>query len=172
MTGSCDDIQQYLNIVDGNFDKKEVINESKTVDLGISTGGASVGQVFHFEEGIKWARIIEEEGDHWLIEHGIVEYPAEMTEYISKFDLKSMINDGMMVLQENSEEIGDTTDALFESIDSDEENFDDYINRVDRYLLVNENRESHEYSYDWREALSEGKTPQEAADEAILFEVI
>jgi hypothetical protein len=43
---SARDIKNYLNIIEGNFDKKV---DTSVVDLGIHTAGASVGNTYLFE---------------------------------------------------------------------------------------------------------------------------
>lgn len=165
MTGSSDDIKEYLNIIEGNFPVKENNDENIPIDLGISTAGAVIGQLYLYDNGLRWVKLTEEEENHWLIEHGFLEYEADSTEYISKHDMTVMIRSGEMNLLENlSEEI-----ILEESLTLDD-GFDDFIDSIERYLLVNESKETVDFEYDWHNAWSEGKTPVETAEEAILLE--
>jgi len=166
MTGSSDDIQEYLNIIDGNFPVKESNNENTSIDLGISTAGAVVGQLYLYDNGLRWAKLVEDEENHWLIEHGFLEYEKDSTEYISKHDMTTMIRSGDMNLLETS------TDNIIleESLTLDDVEFDNFMDKVERYLLVNESKESTDFEYDWHDAWTEGKTPVETAEEAILLE--
>lgn len=167
MTGSSDDIQEYLNIIEGNFPKNEQINENTSINLGVSTAGAVIGQSYLFENGLRWATLKEEDENHWLIEHGFLEYEADSEEYISKHNMSVMIRSGEMTLMENAytEET-----ILEESLTLEDDGFEDFMDGVERYLLVNEGRESFDFEYNWSDAWSEGKTPLESAEEAILLE--
>ena len=165
--GSSDDIKEYLNIIDGKFPIKESSDGNTLVSLGVSVGGATPGQTYMFDSGSRWATIIEEGEDHWLIAHGFLEYEADSEEYISKYDMTNMIRSGEMNLMEESLA---ETDILEESLTLDNE-FNMYMDKVDRYLLINEDREATDFDYDWSDAWSEGKTSIEAAEDAILSEV-
>ena len=165
MTGSSDDIKEYLNIIEGNFPINESKDDNTPIDLGISTAGASMGQLYLYDNGLRWAKLVEDEENHWLIEHGFLEYEADSAEYISKRDMTNMIRSNEMIL---SEEIKDI-DILEESLTLDD-GFDDFMENIDRYLLINENKESVDFEYDWHNAWSEGKTPVETAEEAMLLE--
>lgn len=167
MTGSSDDIKEYLNIIEGNFPVKENINEDKSIDLGLSTAGAVVGQLYLYDNGLRWAKLMEEDENHWIIEHGFLEYDADSVEYITKYDMTVMIRSGEMNLSENSIEETLLEESL---ILDDDDGFDDFMDSVERYLLVNESKETVDFEYDWRNAWSEGKTPVETAEEAILLE--
>lgn len=166
MSSSCNDIQEYLNIIEGNFPINESKNENASIDLGTSTAGASIGQSYLYENGLRWTKLINDEGNHWLIEHGFLEYNADSTEYISKYDLTVMIRSGDMILLEDVQ-LEET--ILEESLTLDD-NFNKFMDGVERYLLINEGRESFDFEYDWSDAWSEGKTPLESAEEAILLE--
>ena len=167
MSESAGDIQEYLNILQGNL-SKESITENQIIDLGISTAGAEVGQTYIFEEGIRWAKIISEKEDHWQIEHGLREHESDDVDYLSKYDMTKMIRSGEMVLTEFEE---NDLDELFENFDEEFENeFTIFMEKVDRYLLINYSRESKDFEYLWEEAWKEDKLPNEAADEAVIFE--
>jgi len=166
MTGSSDDIQKYLNIIEGNFPINESKNENLTIKLGMSTAGAEVGQLYIYDNGLRWTKLVEEADNHWGIEHGYLEYEADSTEYISKYDMTEMIRSGEMTLLENIQD----EDVILEELITLDDGFDDFMNGVERYLLVNEGRESFDFDYNWSNAWSEGKTPLESAEEAILLE--
>ncbi len=87
---SAGDIQEYLNILQGNL-SKESITENQIIDLGISTAGAEIGQTYVFEEGIRWAKIISEKEDYWQIEHGLREHESDDIDYLSKYDMTKTI---------------------------------------------------------------------------------
>lgn len=161
---SAADIIKYLDIVDGNL-PSEQLTEGTSVHLGILTEGAVVGSSYTFNNGLRWAKITEEHGDHWLIECGLLEHEPDGTEYISKHDLASMIRQNDMILQEDQE-----LDLLSESIDEGEAAFNEFIASVDRYLLVNYMKESMDFDYPWKIAWAENKIPSEAVEEAILLE--
>ena len=164
---SAGDIQEYLNILQGNLSKEGII-ENQIIDLGISTAGAEIGQTYVFEEGIRWAKIISEKDDHWQIEHGLREHESDDVDYLSKYDMTKMIRSGEMILTEFEE---NDLDELFENFDEEfEDEFTIFIEKVDRYLLINYDRESMDFEYLWEEAWKEDKLPNEAADEAIIFE--
>lgn len=164
---SAADIIKYLNIIDGN-PSSERLTEGTDIHLGILTEGADVGLSYIFDNGLHWAKITEEHGDNWLIECGLLEYEADIIEYISKHDMASMIRQNEMILQENQE--NQENDILSESINEGDEEFDKFINGVDRYLLVNYMKESKDLDYPWKIAWAENKIPSEAAEEAILLE--
>ena len=117
---------------------------------------------------LHYPKLVENEENHWLIDHGFLEHKADSTEYISKHDMAVMIRSGEMnLLEENSSE----TLILEESLTLESNNdFEDFIKSVDRYLLINENKESSDFEYNWQNAWSEGKNPIETAEEAILLE--
>lgn len=165
--GSSDDIKEYLNIIDGKFPLKENDGNETSIELGVSIGGAMAGQTYVFDNGARWATIMEEADEHWLLEHGFLEYEADSTEYISKYDMTNMIRSGEMSLMEDNLI---ETDILEESLSINDGEFNVYMEKVDRYLLVNEGRESDEFDYDWSDAWSEGKSSLEAAEDAILSE--
>lgn len=164
---SAGDIQEYLNILQGNL-SKEVVAEDQIIDLGISTAGAEVGQTYIFENGIRWAKIISEKDDHWQIEHGLIEHESDDIDYMSKYDMTKMIRSGEMILTEVEE---DDLDELFENFDEEiEDEFTIFMEKVDRYLLINYSRESKDFEYLWENAWKEEKLPNEAADEAVILE--
>ena len=161
---SAGDIQEYLNILQGNL-SKEAVTENQIIDLGISTAGAEVGQIYIFDNGIRWAKIISEKDDHWQVEHGLLEYESDDIDYISKYNITKMIRSGEMILTE------DDLDELFESFDEEfEDEFTIFMEKVDRYLLINYSKESKDFEYLWEEAWKEEKFPNEAADEAVILE--
>ena len=169
MTGGGTDIQEYLNIIEGNFPAKNESGTSTPIDLGVATAGASIGQMYFYDNGLRWAKIISEEDNFWQIEHGFLEYNADSVDYISKYDMTDMIRSGDMILNEN---ITEPTEILEESFILDDlSDLDIFMEKVEHYLFKNENREIDEYNYDWKAAWSEGKTAVEAAEEAILLEV-
>lgn len=164
---SAGDIQEYLNILQGNL-SKEIVTENQIIDLGISTAGVEVGQTYIFDNGVRWAKIINENDNHWQIEHGFLEHESDDVDYISKYDITKMIRSGEMILTEVEE---DDFDELFESYDEEvEDEFTIFMEKVDRYLLINYKRESKDFEYLWEEAWKEEKLPNEAADEAVIFE--
>lgn len=164
---SAGDIQEYLNIIQGNL-SKEVVTENQIIDLGISTAGAEVDQTYIFENGIRWAKIISEKDDHWQIEHGLIEHESDDIDYMSKYYMTKMIRSGEMILTEVEE---DDFDELFESFEEEiEDEFTIFMEKVDRYLLINYNRESKDFEYLWEESWKEEKLPDEAADEAVILE--
>lgn len=164
---SAGDIQEYLNILRGNL-SKEVVTENQIIDLGISTAGAEIGQTYVFEEGIRWAKIISEKDDYWQIEHGLLEHESDDVDFMSKYNMTKMIRSGEMVLTEFEE---NDLDGLFESVDEEfEDEFTIFMEKVDRYLLINYERESTDFEYLWEEAWKEDKLPIEAADEAVILE--
>lgn len=169
MTGGGDDIQGYLNIIEGKFpDNKESATDT-SVDFGVATAGAVPGNMYIFDNGLRWTKILQEDEDYWQIEHGFLEYNADSVEYISKYDMTEMIRSGDMVLTENREE---KSEILEESLSLDDgPEFDIFMEKVERYLFINEDRDVDEYDYDWNSAWSDGKTPVDAAEEAILLEV-
>jgi len=164
---SCDDIQEYLNIVQGNFPINESQNDDDSVSFGVSTAGAIAGDTYIYDNGLRWAQLVEEEENHWFIRNGFLEYSADTEEYISKHDMTSMIRSGDMVLFE--EDASDDV-LLEETLSLEDGKFDDFMNNVERYLLINEGRETFDFDYEWSDAWLEGKTPSESADEAILLE--
>ena len=166
--GSSDDIQEYLNIIDGKFPMKENSENDSSIELGVSIGGAMSGQTYLFDSGTRWATIMEEIDEHWLLEHGFLEHNADSVEYVSKYDMTNMIRSGDMHLLEDTVA---ETDILEETLSLNNGEFNMFIEKIDRYLLINEGRESTEFDYDWSDAWSEGKSPLEAAEDAILSEV-
>ncbi len=165
---SAGDIQEYSKIIQGKLPNEEIIAENQIIDLGISTAGADVGQTYIFDNGIRWAKIISEKDDHWQIEHGLLEYESDDIDYISKYDITKMIRSGEMILTEVAE---DDLDELFETYDEEiEDEFTIFMEKVDRYLLINYERESKDFEYLWEEAWKQDKQPIEAADEAVIFE--
>lgn len=165
MKESSADIQQYLKVIQGNFGEKEQLDENHIINLGVATGGAELGDRYSFENGLRWLQIIEESDQFWLIEHGYVEYEADTRELLSKHDLARMISRGEMVF-EKFEEFDD--DLLLESFNNDE--FDIFMESVDKYLLVNYQIESQFIGYSWKEAFERGLSPNQAVEEAILLE--
>jgi len=165
MTGSSDDIKDYLNIIQGNFPIMEE-KQSPSISFGISTADADIGQLYLFENGLRWAKIINEVDNHWIIEHGFLEYEADSTEYISKMEMTSMIRLNEMVKTIEEERV----DILEETLNMHDTDYDDYMNKIERYLLINENRETFEFDYDWKNAWSTGKDPIETVEDAILME--
>jgi len=164
---SAGDIQEYLNILQGNL-SKEVVTENQIIDLGISTAGAEVGQTYVFDNGVRWAKIINENDNHWQVEHGLLEHESDDVDYVSKHDMTKMIRSREMILTEVEE---DDLDELFESFDEEfEDEFTIFMEKVDRYLLINYSRESKDFEYLWEDAWKEDKLPNEAADEAVIFE--
>jgi hypothetical protein len=164
MKESAKDIQQYMNIIDGNFGDRPLVTES-SVDCGIHTAGAGIGDTYLFENGIRWARIIKEEGNYWLLECGLLEYDADDEIYLSKRDMTDMIVSGEMILEEI---ISSSEQILVES--TNDNGFEPFLEGVNRYLLKNVLRESDEFEYNWRDAYNNGLTPIEAAEEAIFLE--
>ena len=61
-------------------------------------------------------------------------------------------------------------DILEESLKSSSLYFQEYLTKVNRYLLVNENKEIGDYDYDWDDAFQRRLSPIEAVDEAIILE--
>lgn len=164
MTESAADIIKYSNIIAGNISKEE-ITEGSEIDLGISTRGADVGNAYTFDGGLCWIRIISEEDDHWKVEHGLLEHAATDTTYISKNDMTDMLRSGEMVFS-----IIDEVDILEESLQTEDFYLDEFLTKVDRFLLINENKEVDNFDYDWNDAFNRGLSPLEAVDEAIILE--
>ena len=162
MKESAADIQKYLDILQGNLRQpKKQINEHKIVDLGVATGGVEVGQTYTFDNGVRWANILNEENEHWLIEYGFIEHSADSQEYISKHDMAVMVGRGEMILHEKE-------DVLLEN-DEKNSGFEIFMERVNRYLLLNYDSESDNFSFDWNKAYESGLSPHEAADEAYIL---
>lgn len=166
MKESAADIQKYLDIIEGKDDDKPTSDpEIQIVNLGSATGGAFVGNTYIFENGVRWATIVDEESNYWIVEHGLLEYEADSRDYISKHDFTQMISCGEMELYECDE----PDDILTESLD-DDDGYCVFMERVNRYLLINAQMESEEFSYDWFNAFQAGLSPIDAADEAIITE--
>jgi len=160
---SAADIIKYLDIVQ-NDGPEHTLKEGDEVHLGINTQGATVGQHYLFDYGIRWMKIVEDNDQHWLIEHGLLEHDADEKQYITKYELSSMIHTGEITLNEVVDE-----DVLTESLKADTE-FNEFMSKVDRYLLINYLVESKEFNYAWRVAWAESKSPLEACEEAIILE--
>lgn len=168
MSKSANDIQEYFNILQGNLPDKEAVTENQIINLGISTAGAEVGQIYVFDNGVRWAKIINKSDNHWQIEHGLLEHESDDIVYISKYDMTKMIRSGEMILTEGEE---NELDELFESFNEEvEDEFTIFMEKVDRYLLLNYNKESKDFEYLWERAWKEKKFPNEAADEAVNLE--
>ncbi len=165
MTESAADIIKYLDIVDGKL-PKEQIDEGIDVDLGVSTRGADVGNAYTFDNGLCWARIIGEEDSYWKIEHGLLEHTASDTAFISKNDMTDMLRSGEMI----SEILEEKQDILEETLKTEKSYFEEFLTNVDRYLLVNENKEFDDFDYNWDDAFQRGLSPIEAVDEAVILE--
>ncbi len=165
MTESAADIIKYVDIVDGKV-PTEQITEGTDVDLGVSTRGADIGNAYSFDNGLCWVRIIGDEDSHWLVEHGLLEHSATDTAYISKNDMTDMIRVNEMVFTV----MDDDVDILEESLQTEDYYFEEFLTKVDRFLLVNENKEVDDFDYNWNEAFQQGLTPIEAVDEAIILE--
>jgi len=165
MKESAADIQKYLNVIQGDFGKEEQLDENQIINLGVATGGASLGYRYSFENGVRWLQIIEESDQFWLVEHGYIEYEADTRELLSKHDLARMISRGEMVFEE-IEDFDD--DLLLECVDDNE--FDVFMEKVDKYLLVNYRLETQFMEYDWKEAFDKGLPPNQAVEEAVLLE--
>ena len=161
MPESSTDIQKYSNIISGEF-SKELPKEGDIIDLGISTSGARLNESYTFNNGTRWAKLIKDEETNWLVECGFLEHNADIRELISKHNFSKLIKRGEMTLVE---EVKDN-DELLESIDDGV--FGEFMDKVDRYLLVNEGTESQNYEFDWRGASKDGMSPIEAAEEAII----
>lgn len=167
MPGSCDDIQEYLNIIKGNFPKQENNEENTSINLGISTAGAQCSQTYIHDNGLRWVKLLEDDENCWLIEHGFLEHDADATEYITKHDMATMIRSGEMnLIEESLLEV----ELLEESLTLEDNEFDEFMDKVERYLIINEDRESFDLEYDWHDAWLENKTPVESIEEAILLE--
>ena len=162
---SAADIIKYLDIIDGNI-PTERLKEGDEVHLGINTQGATVGNHYLFDNGIRWMKILEESDQHWLIEYGLLGHAANTEEYILMQDLSSMIRNGEMTLYETIE----TDDILTESLSDDDSEFNEFMEKVDRYLLVNHLMESQDFDYAWKVAWAEGTSASEACEEAIILE--
>ena len=162
---SAADIVKYLDIVDGKL-PTDPLKEGDEIHLGINTQGAMIGDQYLFDNGIRWMKITEESNQHWLIEYGLIEHDAENKQYISKQDLSSMIHSGELILHETD----DQEDILTESLVSNDHEFEEFMDKVDRYLLVNHMMESQDFDYAWRISWAEGRLPSEACEEAVLLE--
>lgn len=163
MTESAADIQKYLNVIEGDFGNKQKVQEGQSIDLGISTGGADIGSRYLFENGLRWLEILQESNQFWVVEHGYIEHDADTQELLSKYDLTRMINLGEMMLDDIQSD-----DLLLESsIDSE---FNIFMEKVDKYLLVNYQMDSQHFNFDWRVLFEDGLTPTQAAEWVILEE--
>ena len=160
---SAADIVKYLDIVEGT--QPVPLKEGDMVHLGIDTQGVEVGQRYLFDNGIRWIGILEETESQWIVEHGLIEHDADDNLHISKREIASMIHNGEMILHEVEYE-----DILTESSTIDDGEFNDFMMKVDRYLLINHMMESQDFDYPWKIAWAEDKIPSEAAEEAILLE--
>lgn len=160
MVESCKDIQGYLTIIEGNN-----VRNPNIIDENINQSiNNMLDKEYLFENGTRWAKIIDCDDENLKIEHGFREYEADSVGYITIYEMNRMISVGDMVL---FEEVDSIDDILLESCDDND--FIEFIERVDRYLLVNENKESIELEYSWSEAWTDGKTPIEAAEEAVIL---
>ena len=160
MVESCTDIQKYLEIIyetdDGSSSEPFLVEVSNVNCIG-------AGQRYSYANGTRWIEIISDEDDCWLVECGLLEHSAQKTEFYTKRDIDLMIQNGDIVLCEETE-----TDELMESLNDKE--FDHFIEKVDRYLLINEGKDSSDFSYNWRKAWTGKYPPAEAAQDAILGE--
>ena len=170
MKESAADIQQYLNIIQGDFLKKnqekDSINENHTINLGVATGGANVGSKYIFDNGLRWLKVLDESDQFWIVEHGFLEYDADSRELLSKHDLARMISRGEMVF----EEIEELDGFLLETPNDEDGSFNIFMEKVDKFLLVNYQLESQFMDYDWSFAFDKGLTPFQAVEEAVLLE--
>lgn len=158
MIESCKDIGKYLSIL-----QNEVLQETSSNDDLIIIN-EMIGNMYTVDDGIRWIKIIDEKDDTWLIEHGYIEHEADGIEYLSKSNLSHMIiTDELKLLEIKELEYN----FIVESIDDNK--FEKFMDKVERYILINERHESSEYTYNWREAWEQGLTSSEAAEEAIIL---
>jgi len=166
MSESSADIVKYLNIIEGK-NNQDINISNNEIFLGIPTEGAEINKTYIFENGLRWLKIIDEQEDLWLVETGLIEYDNDSVEYISKHDLSTMIKNGTMILKEEIKT--NLTESKFSPSDNLE--FDIFMESVNRYLLLNYNKESNELNYPWKIAWAENKLPFEAAEEAIMEDI-
>lgn len=163
MAESSADIIKYLEIIENKGPMTGSVDETD-IDLGATTEGVDIGKMYTFDGGLCWAKVVSEEDDCWIIEHGLLEHQAGGTEYMSKYDMAEMVRNGSMVY------IEEELDILEESFELEESGLDEFIDRVNRFLLVNEGKEVEDFDYNWNDAYSKGLSPVEAADEALILE--
>ena len=154
MTGGGDDIKGYLNIIEGKFPVAQDDSSDSSIYLGVSIAGVEQGNVYIYDNGLRWAKILQEDDNFWSFEHGFLEYGADSVGYISKNDMTDMIRSGEMLLEKKQK----NTPNIF-------------LEKVERYLFINEEKDYDDYTYDWNDAWSTGKSPVDAAEEAILLGV-
>jgi hypothetical protein len=168
MTGGGDDIKGYLNIIEGKFPVAQDDSSDSSIYLGVSIAGVEQGNVYIYDNGLRWAKILQEDDNFWSFEHGFLEYGADSVGYISKNDMTDMIRSGEMLLEKKQK---NTPNILEEMLSLNDTEFDIFLEKVERYLFINEEKDYDDYTYDWNDAWSTGKSPVDAAEEAILLGV-
>lgn len=164
MKESCADIAKYLSIVEGRIETTpSEMNDEGHIHLGIHSAGASIGKIYLFDNGLQWLKIVSENADNWIVQYGLIEHQSNNFETISKRDLSSLIARGELELLNENHEI----DLILESNNMLSE-YDEFLNKVNKYLLRNYNLESQDIDFDWVKAWKQGLMPDEAAEEAIL----
>ena len=152
MIESCKDIEKYLLIL-----KNEKLQES-SLNENVTSINEMIGNIYTIDDGIRWIKIIDEKDNNWLIEHGFIEHEADGIEYLSKSNLSHMIiHDELKLLEVKELEY----DVIVESNNNQE--FENFMDRVERYILINEQNESSTYTYNWKEAWEKGLDSSEAA---------
>ena len=152
---------------------KEIINYMHAVNqmtessepqdnvLGRNGLGLDESHVFSLDHGTRWLQIVESDQYHFMIEHGYIDCEADQQEWIEKIHLAELVRDGTITIVNQRD-----NQKLQESHTHND--FDGWIDRVDRYLLVNYNLEHDQLEADWKDLYDQNLTPQEAADYAAM----
>lgn len=161
-TPDATEIERYLSILEGNVKEDIEKSNESVIDLGISLCGAKVGKRYLYEYGTRWLKIIEDKNDHWGVVHGFVGHDPDDKTYIEKSRISDMIQEMYL------EPIDEEEKTLVESQNNNQ--LDEYIEKVDRYLLLNYDIDSSMMNEDWKSLMKEGYAPNEAAELAMLKE--
>lgn len=154
------EISRYLKILEGDLGHESVMNEDGIIDLGVSLLGASVNKVYHYENGTRWLKIVEDKGDAWVVESGYIGYSHDEIIEIEKGTFSSLIREMYVVPTEEENE------TLLEQRQQPR-TLGDYISSIDRYLLANYGIDTSSITEDWKSLFDEGVEPADAAEYAL-----
>lgn len=154
------EIKRYLHILDGAqaAEVNPIVNEDNTLYFG----NIKIGSRFLYEDGLRWIKVVSEKADKWIINYGFAGSKAEAQIAIQKSELSSLLCEDKIEYDDEKQE------SLFEGIVETNTKYDEFMEKIDRYLLKNYQVESSNVEADWESLFEDGYSPSDAAEYAFL----
>lgn len=156
------EMEKYLQIItENNENNKNLVRTSvieSLIENNIYFGNVSVGNNYIYEDGTQWIKILENKNTYWKIEQGFAGDAIGNKIDVKKSEVSTLLRDNKIYQENNKLSIINENNNAYEI----------FLEKTDRYLLKNYQLESSNIKIDWKSLFEDGYSPSDAAEYALL----